>query len=193
MEPTSDAELMERVRSGDQEAFANLVDRYKDPVVNLLTRLTGSRDRADDLGQETFLRLYQSAGRYSEQGKLLPLLFQIASNLVRSEERRRRRWRLLLPLVRHGAPDSEPERQERAVLQGEVRSHVADAIAALPLTYRVPLVLHEIEGVPYDEIAVICNLPEGTVKSRINRGRARLREQLAPYWNGVTSCPTTAP
>ncbi len=192
MESDSDAELMARTRRGDQQAFAVVVDRYKDALVNLLTRLTGLRDRAEDLAQEAFLRLYQHADRYVEQGKLLPYLYQIASNLVRTEERRRRRWRLLLPFVSQASAAITPHQQEFGVLQTEVQAQVSTAIAKLPLVYRMPLVLHEIEGLSYDEIASICGVPEGTVKSRINRGRQRLREQLAPYWSGVASCQTTS-
>ncbi len=192
MESDSDAELMARTRRGDQQAFAVVVDRYKDALINLLTRLTGARDRAEDLAQEAFLRLYQHADRYVEQGKLLPYLYQIASNLVRTEERRRRRWRLLLPFVSQATAGITPHQQEYGVLQTEVQAQVSTAIAQLPLVYRMPLVLHEIEGLSYDEIASICGVPEGTVKSRINRGRQRLREQLAPYWSGVASCQTTS-
>lgn len=192
MEQDSDAELMVKTRMGDQQAFALLVDRHKDVLVNLLTRLTGTRDRAEDLAQEAFLRLYQHADRYIEQGKLLPYLYQIASNLVRTEERRRRRWRLLLPFVSYASASITPHQQEYGVLQTEAQAQVSAAIAQLPLVYRVPLVLHEIEGLAYEEIATICGVPEGTVKSRINRGRQRLRERLAPYWSGVATCQTTS-
>ena len=91
---------MARVREGDREGFADLVDRHKDAVVNYLARLTGDRDRAEDLAQETFLRLFRSAGDYTEQGYLRAFLFRIATNLVRSEERREKRLRLLLPFLR---------------------------------------------------------------------------------------------
>src|ERR1700724_4363293 len=87
----SDADLMARVRAGDREAFTDLVERHKDAVVNSLTRLPGSRDRAEDLGQETFLRLFRSAAGYVEQGYLRAFLFRIATNLAHSEERRGRR------------------------------------------------------------------------------------------------------
>ncbi len=97
-EGPSDASLMERLRSGDREAFARLVDRHKDAVVSYLARLSGNRDRAEDLAQETFLRLYRSAPGYVERGYLRAFLFRIATNLLRSEERRERRLRLLAPL-----------------------------------------------------------------------------------------------
>ena len=131
----SDADLMAQVRAGDREAFADLVDRHKDAVVNYLTRLTGNRDRAEDLGQETFLRLYRSAAGYVEQGYLRAYLFRIATNLVRSEERRERRQRLLLPLL-GGDPDrSEPLAALRPAAPGaaaRARGRRGPPAAALP-------------------------------------------------------------
>ena len=184
-----DAGLMVRLRTGDRDAFTDLVERHKDAVVNYLTRLTGNRDRAEDLAQETFLRLFRSAGSYSEQGLLRAYLFRIATNLVRSEERRERRLRLLLPFLgnhRHAEP-SAPS----GLLRRELHREVAAAVAQLPLRYRVPLVLHEIEGWPYADIARELGCREGTVKSRIHRGRQHLKERLAPYWNGGPAWKTT--
>jgi RNA polymerase sigma-70 factor (ECF subfamily) len=189
LEQPSDAELMGRVREGDRDAFADLVDRHKDAVVSYLTRLTGNRDRAEDLAQETFLRLFRSAGDYTEQGYLRAYLYRIATNLVRSEERRERRLRLLLPFL------SREEHAEPAapggLLRQELRREVAAAMAKLPLRYRVPLVLHEIEGWSYVDIAQEMGCREGTVKSRVHRGRQQLKTKLDPYWNGGAPWKTT--
>lgn len=186
----SDAELMERVRTGDRDAFTDVVDRHKDAVVNYLTRLTGNRDRAEDLAQETFLRLFRSAHSYTEQGLLRAYLYRIATNLVRSEERRERRLRVLLPFLR-GREHTEPAAPSGLLLQ-ELHREVAGAVAALPLRYRVPLVLHEIEGWSYADIAEELSCREGTVKSRIHRGRQHLRQKLEPYWTGGAACKTSA-
>jgi RNA polymerase sigma-70 factor (ECF subfamily) len=185
-----DAVQMARVRSGDRDAFADLVDRHKDAVVNYLTRLTGDRDRAEDLAQETFLRLFRSAGSYTEQGLLRGYLFRIATNLVRSEERREKRLRLLLPFL--GRQDHAEPAAPSGLLRQEVHREVSAAVAQLPLRYRVPLVLHEIEGWAYTEIAQALGCREGTVKSRIHRGRQYLKERLAPYWQGGPAWKTTA-
>lgn len=187
----SDAELMQRVRAGDREAFSELVDRHKDAVVNYLARLTGDRDRAEDLAQETFLRLFRSAASYTEQGFLRAFLFRIATNLVRSEERREKRLRLLMPFLGRREHD-EPSAPSGLLLQ-ELHRQVAGAVATLPLRYRVPLVLHEIEGWSYADIAQELSCREGTVKSRIHRGRQHLRQKLEPYWNGgIAAWKTTA-
>jgi len=189
LEQPTDAELMAQVRDGDRDAFADLVDRHKDAVVSYLTRLTGHRDRAEDLGQETFLRLFRSAREYTEQGYLRAYLYRIATNLVRSEERRERRQRLLMPFL------SREEHAEPAapsgMLRRELTREVTAAVAKLPLRYRVPLVLHEIEGWSYVDIAQEIGCREGTVKSRVHRGRQQLKAKLEPYWNGGAAWKTT--
>jgi len=189
LEPPTDAELMARVREGDRDAFADLVDRHKDAVVSYLTRLTGNRDRAEDLGQETFLRLFRSAREYTEQGYLRAYLYRIATNLVRSEERRERRQRLLMPFLpreEHAEPAAPS-----GLLRRELHRVVTAAVAKLPLRFRVPLVLHEIEGWSYVDIAQEIGCREGTVKSRVHRGRQQLKAKLEPYWNGGAAWKTT--
>ena len=191
LEQPSDAELMARVREGDRDAFADLVDRHKDAVVSYLARLTGDRDRAEDLAQETFLRLFRSARDYSEQGYLRAYLFRIATNLVRSEERRERRLRLLMPFFpreEHAEPAAPG-----GLLRRELHREMAAAMAKLPLRYRVPLVLHEIEGWSYVDIAREIGCREGTVKSRVHRGRQQLKQKLEPYWTGGAAWKTTGP
>ncbi|MEM8931788.1 MAG: sigma-70 family RNA polymerase sigma factor, partial [Acidobacteriota bacterium] len=160
---------------GDPDAFADLIDEHKHPIVNYLTRLVGDRDRAEDLAQETFVRLYQHRHRYREVGHLAAFLFRIATNLVASEERRKKRWRLLRPvLVRDDAaadgvatvpPRHDPEDH---ALAAEERHVVTRAISRLPLDFRAPLVLREIEGLSYRDIADALELSEGTVKSRLH-------------------------
>jgi RNA polymerase sigma-70 factor (ECF subfamily) len=189
LEPLSDAELMARVREGDREAFADLVDRHKDAVVAYLARLTADRDHAEDLAQEAFLRLFRAAEDYEEQGFLRAFLFRIATNLVRSEERRAQRHRLLMPFFpreEHAEPAAAS-----GLLRQELHREVAAALAKLALRYRVPLVLHEIEGWTYVDIAQELGCREGTVKSRVHRGRQQLKKRLEPYWNGDASWKTT--
>ena len=183
--------LTARDFADDPSAFTAIVDRHKDRIVNYLTRLVRDRDRAEDLAQETFVRLYQHRDRYREVGQLAAFLFRIATNLVASEERRKKRWRLLRPvLVRDDAaadgvatapPRHDPEDH---ALAAEERHVVTRAISRLPLDFRAPLVLREIEGLSYRDIAEALDLSEGTVKSRLHRARALLEAELAPYWKG---------
>lgn len=173
-----DAALMRRLADGDDAALARLVERHQAPLVRYLARLAGSRERGEDLAQEAFLRLWHAAPRYRERERLLPYLYRIGLNLLRSEERRRTRWRLLSPLLGVAVPASAPDED---VLAGERQRAVARAVAALPLRFRVPLLLHEVEDWPCAAIAEHLGCREATVRTRLHRGRARLRAALAPY------------
>jgi RNA polymerase sigma-70 factor (ECF subfamily) len=179
---TDDA-LMQRVREGDDDAFAEIVDRYKDSLVNYLTHLVRSRDRAEEVAQDAFVRLYRNAARYKEQERLGPYLFRIATNLVVTAVRREKRWSLLLPRLHASTRQSEPA-PDTNLLTTEIQRQVSAAIEKLPMQYRAPLVLFEIEEWSYDDIARALNIPGGTVKSRISRARDLLRRHLAPWWTG---------
>jgi RNA polymerase sigma-70 factor (ECF subfamily) len=178
--PTPDGELMARMACGDRDAFAELVDRHQRALVAYLGRLCGRDGRAEELAQEAFLRLYQAAARYRDEGRLLPYLFRIAVNLVRSEARRRARWRLLAPLYAQAAagPGALPGDD---LLRGELQRRVRHAVRELPLRFREPLLLFEVEEWSYADIGRALGCREGTVKSRIHRGRERLRRALAAY------------
>lgn len=177
-----DAELMQSAAEGDATAFGLIVERHKNGLVNYLTHLTGSRDHAEEIAQEAFLRLYQSSHRYDERGKLSSYLYSIATNLVRSEQRRQTRWLRLLPkLVMHGR--QEGMTPQAGLLANEACEEVRGALEKLPLNLRAPVILREIEGWSYQEIAVALDCRVGTIKSRISRARERLRTLLADYWS----------
>jgi RNA polymerase sigma-70 factor (ECF subfamily) len=179
-DPPTDADLMARTRAGDRDAFALVVDRYKDRLVNYLTHLSGNRDRAEEFAQEAFVRLYEKSGQYDERGKLAPYLFRIATNLVRSDDGRIRRWQTLF--LAHPPVQSTQVSPHSVLALQEIEQKVAEALEAVPLAYRSALVLRDIEGWSYEEIAQALGCAEGTVKSRIGRGREKLRAALAPYW-----------
>ena len=185
MNEPSDAELMARIRDGDRPAFGVLVDRYKDPMVDYLPRMTGNRARAEEAAQEAFIKLYHAAPRYREQGKLSAFLYRIATNLVRQEERRDRRWRLVSGVLSGNARSvrRQPDVATEEVLRQEVGRELQSALAQLPLRYRVPLVLRDVQEWSYDEIARVTGCRLGTIKSRISRGRGLLRRALEPYRN----------
>lgn len=180
-----DDRLMERTAGGDSQAFAELVETHKDRLVAYLTRLTGDRARAEDLAQESFVRLYRAAPGYRREGHLKSYLYRIATNLLRSEQRRERRWRWLQPVLEPTLQlraDAAAIRPQRRLLASEAQHQVAAALARLPLRFRAPLVLYEIEGWTYQSIAEALGCREGTVKSRIHRARTRLKAELEPYW-----------
>lgn len=183
MKELSDAELMARTGEGDRAAFGVLVDRYKDPVVNYLTKLTGNRSNAEDAAQETFVKLFRAAPRYREQGQFSAFLYRIATNLVRQEHRRRRRWHLVSGALsrRASAATGDRESAHKDLLRREMGRELMAALAGLPLRYRIPLVLRDVQGWAYGDIARLTGSRLGTVKSRISRGRNLLRHSLEPY------------
>jgi RNA polymerase sigma-70 factor, ECF subfamily len=179
----TDDVLMRRVTEGDEDAFAVIVDRYKNSLVNYVTHLVRSRDRAEEIAQDAFVRLYRFAANYHEQEKLGPYLFRIATNLVVTEARREKRWTLLLPRLHASTASSVPS-PEVPLMENEIQAQVSAALERVPLKYRAPLVLFEIEEWSYEEIGRALSLRNGTVKSRISRARELLRRQLAPWWIG---------
>jgi RNA polymerase sigma-70 factor (ECF subfamily) len=185
LEPT-DGQLLAKAHEGDTTAFAELIDRHKNAVVNYLTKLTGSREEGEDFAQEAFLRLYERAGNYNERGYFKAYLFRIATNLVRSSERRKTRWRIIHAQISKNGHHTEPAQQTR-VLRHEVAERLHDSVRGLPLRYRVPLVLYEVDEWPYRRIAEFLGCREGTVKSRIHRGRNMIRQDLEPYMSGGVS------
>jgi RNA polymerase sigma-70 factor (ECF subfamily) len=180
MQADSDATLMQRVVGGDEAAFAEIVGRYKNPLVNYLTHLVRSRERAEEVAQDAFVRLYRNASKYREQERLGPYLYRIATNLVVTDVRREKRWSLLLPRL-HASTNLTVTQPDAGLFVDEIQKKVSAALERLPVKYRAPIVLCDIEEWSYEEIARALECRVGTVKSRIFRGREMLRRQLAPY------------
>ena len=186
----SDHQLIEATKSGDEAAFGEIMNRYRSPITNYLYRFLNDYEEAVDLAQETFVRVYFAIDRYHTGFAFSTYIYRIATNLAISEIRRRKRRRLLsltgLFQNEDGAdtefqpPDERPGPE--AELADDERSRVIQkAIAALPEKYRVPVVLRDIDGRTYEEIAEIMQLGLGTTKSRISRGRSLLKEKLDHY------------
>lgn len=180
----SDSELFLRARDGDQSAFGELVDRHKAGLVNYLTYLCGDFDRAEDLAQETFIRLYERGGGYRDQGKLQGYLFRIATNLMRSQMRQERRRSQLRQLFLMKQPRAIEATQDHHLLVAELENVLAAALLELPLHYRTPLILAYMEGWSHREIAPVIGCREATVKTRIHRGKQLLRQKLQTYRRG---------
>lgn len=190
-EKLSDHALIDRVRAGDEEAFGELMSRYRGQITNYLYRFLNDYEEAVDLAQETFVRVYFALDRYHTGYAFSTYIYRIATNLAISEIRRRKRRRLLsLTGLFQGDDESEVEFQppdkgklaDDALMDDEQSEVIGRAIAALPEKYRVPVVLRDIEGRSYDEIAEILKLGLGTTKSRISRGRGLLKEKLEHYF-----------
>lgn len=186
----SDHDLMAAAKSGDEDAFAAIVDRYRNQITNFLYRILNDYEEAVDLAQETFVRVYFALERYHTQYAFSTYIYRIASNLAISEIRKRKRRRLisLTGLLRSddgdgGDLDPPDDRilADEQMLDAEIARATARAIVALPEKYRVPVILRDVQGLSYDEVAEIMQLGLGTTKSRISRGRGLLKDKLQAF------------
>src|SRR5688572_31563046 len=187
----SDHALLAASEAGDQDAFAELVGRYRNQITGYIYRMVNDYDTAVDLAQETFIRVYRAAGRYQTTHAFSTYIYRIATNVAISELRKRKRRRLVSLTGLLTSPDGEElmdfqpvdekPLQDIALIDAEKRAVIKRAISTLPDRYRAPLVLRDVEGKSYDEIAAILQTSEGTVKSRINRARNFLRDKMRNY------------
>lgn len=187
----SDHQLIEATKRGDEAAFAEIVSRYRNPLTNFLYRMLNDYEEAVDLAQETFVRVYFAIERYHTDYAFSTYIYRIASNLAISEIRRRKRRKLMSLTgfftyegeeVDFNPPDKKPS-PDAEFLEEEEKNVIAKAIATLPEKYRAPIILRDIEGRSYDEIAGILELGLGTTKSRISRARGLLKEKLKNYFD----------
>jgi len=191
-EPDPDRELVQRWQAGDASCFDTLVRRHQRRVFGLLMRMLGSAQDAEDVAQETFLNLHRHGHRFRSEARFSTFVYRVAVNAALNRRRSlgRRRARMEALEARQSAGDdlpSTPRSPEDSALGGEAQAQVHGAILALPPKLRAPLVLYDIEGMPYSEVAAVLELAEGTVKSRIHRARQALRESLRGYWERAQS------
>lgn len=185
----SDEDVMERCAMGSEAAFRALVSRYRVRIMNLVCRFINDRDRAEEISQEVFLRVFRNRERYRKSGKFSTWIFTIAVNLTKNEIRSRVRHRGTFSLdameEESGGqgvsfPDSKPLPDEDLNAR-EIGQKVAEALHKIPARYREAVVLRDVEGLSYEEVGQILRIPGGTVRSRINRARLMLKERLKPY------------
>ncbi|MBU0639792.1 MAG: sigma-70 family RNA polymerase sigma factor [Planctomycetes bacterium] len=179
----SDADLVARAQGGDAAAFAGLVSRYQDRVYNVCHRMCHNHADALDLTQTTFLKALEALPRFEARANFYTWLFRIATNLTLSHHRAARRRRTAsLDASGFDGRKREPVRNEdgpaQAAAQQELHGRVAEALARLDEEFRAPVVLKDIADMDYATIAQILEVPLGTVKSRIHRGRLLLRAML---------------
>ncbi len=190
-EELSDHELIEATKSGDEDAFAEIVSRYRNPLTNYLYRFLYDYEEAVDLVQETFVRVYFAIDRYHTEYAFSTYIYRIASNLAISEIRKRKRRKTLSLTGLFQFDDDETKEFQpqdgkplpsENVIDNERRKVIEKAISALPDKYRAPVILRDVEGKTYEEVANILQLGLGTTKSRISRARKLLREKLEHYF-----------
>ncbi len=184
MNEVSDWELVARAQRGELKAFAELVRRYQTPVIHFCRRMLGSLEDAEDLAQDSFVRIHRHLPRLKPQAKFSTVLFGIARNLTLNHLRdtARRGRGVTHSLSREGETD-EPIRDEglrpdRQTRLREIEAMIERAMEALSPEHREVLVLRELNGLDYEAIAEVTKCRRGTVKSRLARAREQLRVQL---------------
>ncbi len=186
----NDAELMLRVKSGDMEAFEALVDKYKQPVMNLIYRTLPDATEAEDLTQTVFVQVYKSASRYQVSAKFTTWLFTIARNLCFNEIRRRSRHpaQSFDALTETEGEDSPRQFEDLRVfgpqesaLQTELEEKVGEVVKGLPETQRTALLLCCQDELSYEHISEVLGCSLSATKSLIHRARETLKQRLKPY------------
>ncbi len=168
-----EAQLVLRAREGDRQAFNELVRCYQDLVFRLCVRLLGNSDDAEDAAQEVFLRAYTRLAGFRGLSSFKTWLVRLTINTCLNQRGRQQPLQSLAPEVVDGAPSVED-----TVLRAETVARVHTALQALPQQYRIAVVLRDLEGLSYREIAEIVDVPEGTVRVWAFRGRERLKDLL---------------
>ncbi len=181
-----DAELVERWQAGEEAAFEALVRRHERRVFRLLLRMLGSREEAEDVAQEAFLSLHRHGHRFRRESRFSTFVYRVAANAALNRRRSlgRSRGRVEELRERQAAGydlPSSPRDPEDAAAGSQAQQHVQEALDALPPDLRVAIVLYDIEGQSYQDVAKALGIPEGTVKSRIHRARGALRERLKSF------------
>ena len=183
----TDEELLDSAREGDEEAFGAFVRRHTATVHRWMARAVGEDD-ADDMTQDVFLKAYRGLPRFRGEAPPRAWLASIADNAVKNRYRSRSRFRRIFAGSSDARPELDPAETaagpEDEARAGESRRLVAEALKSLEPEFRMPVVLRDLEEWSYEEIAVSLALPVGTVKSRIARGRGRLKEVLTPLITG---------
>ncbi|MCX6561789.1 MAG: sigma-70 family RNA polymerase sigma factor [Candidatus Aminicenantes bacterium] len=182
-------QLIALVRDGDERAFAEIVQVYKDRIVNFLFQMTGDYQKAVDLSQETFLRVYFKADKYRPIAPLSSWIYAIASNLAKTDIKKRRR----MPLVSFEElpPTADLSTPSREASDSGLSANLRQALAKLNPRYRIPVLLKDVEGYSQEEIARIIQRPVGTVKARISRGRMMLKKSLESARQDAAGLPKT--
>jgi RNA polymerase sigma-70 factor, ECF subfamily len=197
--PDPDVALMRRVKSGDREAFTALVEKYRQPILNLTYRMVGDLGEAEDLAQTAFVQVYRFAQRYREDARFSTWLYTIARNLCLNEIRRRQRHPTdSLESARDRDDDRGPHQMAdirspsppEELLRAELEEKVQQALNSLPPKQRLAVLLCRDSDLSYEDIANVLRCSVSATKSLIHRGRETLKKRLKPYLRtGVWETP----
>lgn len=179
-----EAELIERTKKGDTKAFGILVERYQRRVIGVAMAVVHNQEDALELAQETFVRAFQSVGKFESRSSFSTWLYRIAANIAIGFHRRERRH----PTMRGEEAEDEIQRLPsklgdsfKEAQRSEMSQRIRDALAELTPEHRAAILLREVEGLSYDEISEVMQCPRGTVMSRLHYARNHLREILKDF------------
>ena len=179
----TDEQLIARFQSGDERAYIELVNRYRDRLINFVFPFLGDFEQAEDVVQETMLKLYEKKHYYREIAKFSTWIYTIARNLANTELRKKKRRkttyisRMTKDDRQYDIPAIQADLNQN--LQNEfIRDRIHAAIKELPEHFKTVIILRDIQELSYDDISNIVGVPLGTVKSRINRARLQLQAEL---------------
>ncbi|MGY8787118.1 MAG: sigma-70 family RNA polymerase sigma factor [Fidelibacterota bacterium] len=179
----TDEQLIARFQAGDERAYIELVNRYRDRLINFVFQFLGDREQAEDVVQDTMLKLYIKKHYYREIAKFSTWIYTIARNLANTElrKRKRRKTTLLSHMTRdereYELPAIQPETGQEVQTEF-AEKQIQAAIQDLPEHFKTVIILRDIQELSYDDISSIVGVPLGTVKSRINRARLQLQAEL---------------
>ncbi len=179
----TDEELIARFQNGDEHAYIELVNRYRDRLINFAYRFVNDEEQAEDVVQDTLLKLYTHRHYYRNIAKFSTWIYTIAGNLAKTELRKRKRHKVT-NLSQMGREEREyelpaVETESGQIVEGQyAEKQIQQAIQTLPLHFRTVIILRDIQELSYEEISNIVDIPLGTVKSRINRARLQLQKAL---------------
>lgn len=172
-----DYRLMKAIQKGNMVSFSEMVDRYKDRLMNVVGRMLSSREEAEDVVQETFVRVYLHRQSFNFKHCFSTWIYTICLNLARNELRRRKKFKF------YDITEMEGNEKEFAVdpkIPTGLTEQLSRSVKELPEKYRVAFLLRDVQEMPYEEVAKVLDVPLGTVKSRVNRARLMLRDKLQP-------------
>jgi len=180
-----DKELFRKVLDEDKIAFEALVKRYKIKLYNVIYRMIGIKEEAEDILQETFLRVYRERNSFDFGYQFSTWIYTIALNLTRNELKRKRRFKFfgLEALLKRPAQDRLSGEFENP--KGEFQYFLEKEMKSLPEKYKKVFLLRDMNQLSYEEISNVLEIPLGTVKSRVNRARRILRKRLKPKMEGI--------
>jgi len=181
----TDEELMLRFQNGDEDSYSELVERYKNKLMNHIFYYMKDRESAEDIVQDTFVRVYLNKEKYKEIAKVSTWIYTIAINLAKTALSRSGKMNSFSITGKDGENDYEIKDKhsstDRDVLKNELSDIIMSSIDSLEEKFREIVMLRDIDEMSYEEIAALLQIPTGTVKSRLNRARLNLRDAITDY------------